>query len=86
MVATIQSFLAGFNQILQTRLMCIGDRKGMVLTDTISRVQPQRVLELGCFLGYSAIRMAAALSSEGEVRVDAEGWVSDHSLVSGNDT
>lgn len=41
-------------------LINVGDEKGRILDDAISRAQPARILELGTYCGYSALRMAAA--------------------------
>ena len=39
----------------------VGDEKGEVLDSIVKRVQPQCVLELGTYCGYSALRMARAM-------------------------
>jgi catechol O-methyltransferase len=41
-------------------LINIGDEKGVILDDAVRRARPKRVLELGAYCGYSALRMAAA--------------------------
>jgi catechol O-methyltransferase len=41
-------------------LMNVGDEKGAILDEAVRRAQPKRVLELGAYCGYSALRMAAA--------------------------
>jgi catechol O-methyltransferase len=48
-------------------LMNVGDEKGVILERALSRVAPKRVLELGCYVGYSALRMAAQLPAGGHV-------------------
>jgi predicted O-methyltransferase YrrM len=45
-------------------LPIVGPRKGKVLAETIRRVKPKRVLEVGTLIGYSAILMAKELESE----------------------
>jgi catechol O-methyltransferase len=52
----------------QRFLMNVGDEKGLVLDEVVASLAPAaRVLELGCFCGYSAIRMARLLGGEGRV-------------------
>jgi catechol O-methyltransferase len=41
-------------------LMNVGDEKGRIVDDAIRRAKPARVLELGAYCGYSALRMAVA--------------------------
>jgi catechol O-methyltransferase len=41
-------------------LINVGDEKGRILDDAIRRASPKRVLELGTYCGYSAVRMAVA--------------------------
>jgi catechol O-methyltransferase len=41
-------------------LINVGDEKGRILDDAIAKAKPARVLELGTYCGYSALRMAAA--------------------------
>ena len=43
-------------------LINVGDEKGKLLDDVIERVKPRRVLELGAYVGYSALRIAQKLS------------------------
>ncbi len=47
----------GYNESF---LMNVGDEKGLILDAAIERAQPARVLELGTYCGYSAVRMATA--------------------------
>src|SRR5262245_41869297 len=42
-------------------LMNVGDRKGEILDAELRRARPARVLEIGAFCGYSAVRMARLL-------------------------
>ena len=41
-------------------LINVGDEKGRILDAAIEEARPRRVLELGTYCGYSALRMAAA--------------------------
>jgi catechol O-methyltransferase len=41
-------------------LMNVGDEKGRILDRAIERARPSRILELGTYCGYSALRMARA--------------------------
>jgi catechol O-methyltransferase len=41
-------------------LINVGDEKGLILDAAIRRAKPRRVLELGAYCGYSALRMAVA--------------------------
>ncbi|MGH3935254.1 MAG: O-methyltransferase [Pseudonocardiaceae bacterium] len=42
-------------------MMNVGDEKGEILDAAIRRAQPQRLLELGTYCGYSALRMARVM-------------------------
>jgi catechol O-methyltransferase len=48
-------------------LINVGDEKGAILEAAIDRVKPLRVLELGAYVGYSALRMARRLPAVGRV-------------------
>jgi catechol O-methyltransferase len=39
----------------------VGDEKGALLDDALRRAAPQRILELGTYCGYSALRMARVM-------------------------
>ena len=41
----------------------VGDEKGLILDAAVARAQPRRILELGTYCGYSALRMAVAAPS-----------------------
>ena len=41
-------------------MMNVGDEKGAILDAAIRRTQPRRLLELGAYCGYSALRTARA--------------------------
>jgi catechol O-methyltransferase len=43
-------------------LINVGDEKGQILDGAIDRVQPRRLLELGTYCGYSALRTARRMS------------------------
>jgi catechol O-methyltransferase len=42
-------------------MMNVGDEKGLILDRAIARVRPRRLLELGTYCGYSALRTARAM-------------------------
>ena len=42
-------------------MMNVGDEKGVILDRAIERARPQRLLELGTYCGYSALRTARAM-------------------------
>jgi catechol O-methyltransferase len=42
-------------------MMNVGDEKGEILDRAIARAKPQRLLELGAYCGYSALRTARAM-------------------------
>jgi catechol O-methyltransferase len=42
-------------------MMNVGDEKGAILDKAVERVRPHRLLELGTYCGYSALRMAKAM-------------------------
>jgi catechol O-methyltransferase len=48
-------------------LINVGDEKGKLLDSSISRVQPRRVLEVGAYVGYSALRIARMLPAGGQL-------------------
>ena len=41
-------------------LINVGDEKGEILDGAVRRARPKRILELGTYCGYSALRMASA--------------------------
>jgi catechol O-methyltransferase len=45
-------------------MMNVGDEKGEILDGVIRRVQPRRLLELGTYCGYSALRMVRVMPSD----------------------
>lgn len=48
-------------------MMTIGQKKGEVLAETVKDKDPKKILEIGTYVGYSAIVMADAL--EGNVEI-----------------
>ncbi len=50
----------GYNESI---LINVGDEKGLILDAAIARARPSRILELGTYCGYSALRMAVAAPS-----------------------
>jgi catechol O-methyltransferase len=40
--------------------MNVGDEKGVILDQALANAKPERILELGTYCGYSALRMAIA--------------------------
>jgi catechol O-methyltransferase len=55
-IATVDEFAYG-----QKFLINVGDEKGEILDDAIRRAEPRRLLELGTYCGYSALRTARAM-------------------------
>lgn len=51
----------------QSFLMNVGDEKGEILDAAVRRAAPRRVLELGTYCGYSALRIARAMPAGGHV-------------------
>ena len=45
-------------------MMNVGDEKGEILDAAVRRVQPQRLLELGTYCGYSALRMVRVMPGD----------------------
>jgi catechol O-methyltransferase len=48
-------------------LINVGDKKGPILDDAIRTARPKLVLELGTYIGYSALRMARCLPEGGRI-------------------
>lgn len=42
-------------------MMNVGDEKGAILDRIVQRTHPQKILEIGAYCGYSALRMARAM-------------------------
>jgi catechol O-methyltransferase len=51
----------------QSFMMNVGDEKGQILDDAVRRARPRRLLELGAYCGYSALRMARVMSQEAKL-------------------
>jgi len=58
-VRTIDEFCYGHSV-----MMNVGDEKGEILDRAVRRAQPRRLLELGAYCGYSALRMARAMPAD----------------------
>ncbi len=54
-LATIDTFATEMSMLVN-----VGDEKGALLDAAVRRVDPKRVLELGTYCGYSALRIAGA--------------------------
>jgi catechol O-methyltransferase len=48
-------------------MMNVGDEKGEILDRAIQRMRPRRLLELGTYCGYSALRMIRAMPSNAQL-------------------
>ena len=48
-------------------LMNIGPEKGKILVDTIKKNKSKKILELGSFLGYSAVLIGMTIDDDGEL-------------------
>jgi catechol O-methyltransferase len=48
-------------------MMNVGDEKGEILDQAVRRAQPRRILELGTYCGYSALRMARVMPEDGRL-------------------
>lgn len=51
----------------QKYLINLGDEKGAILDTVLDRIKPIRVLELGAYVGYSALRIARKLPPGGHL-------------------
>lgn len=45
-------------------LMNVGDEKGLILDEAVKNARPKVIVELGCYIGYSTIRMAKVSSND----------------------
>ena len=54
----------------QSFLINVGDEKGRILDSAVARAKPAKVLELGTYCGYSALRMAVAAPSTKIVSIE----------------
>jgi catechol O-methyltransferase len=48
----------------QSFMMNVGDEKGEILDRAVKRTRPRRILELGTYCGYSALRMSRVMPAE----------------------
>ncbi|HEV7862606.1 MAG TPA: O-methyltransferase [Acidimicrobiia bacterium] len=48
----------------RSMMMNVGDEKGEILDRAVGRVQPRRLLELGTYCGYSALRMSRVMADD----------------------
>ena len=51
----------------RSAMMNVGDEKGEILDRAVRRVQPRRLLELGTYCGYSALRMARVMPPDAQL-------------------
>jgi catechol O-methyltransferase len=61
-IATLDAFASR-----EKLLINIGDEKGAILDQAVRRAAPRRALELGAYVGYSALRIARALPAGGHL-------------------
>jgi catechol O-methyltransferase len=63
----IDAAIAAIDRFAQKHkfLINVGDEKGAILDAAVDRIKPRRVLELGAYVGYSALRMARRLAPGG---------------------
>ena len=62
--------LAAIDEFARTKkyLMNVGEDKGRIVTDLIKEIQPQTMVELGGYVGYSCILFGAAVREAGGKR------------------
>jgi catechol O-methyltransferase len=65
----VEAAIRAIDEYAYTRrfLINVGDEKGAILDAAVRRVQPQRALELGAYVGYSALRIARLLPAGGRL-------------------
>ena len=51
----------------QKFLINVGDKKGLLLDAVVDRVKPKRAIEVGAYIGYSALRIARRLPEGGHL-------------------
>jgi len=61
-IATLDQFASR-----EKLLINVGDEKGAILDQAVRRAAPRRALELGAYVGYSALRIARALPTGGHL-------------------
>lgn len=68
-----QSVLKAIDQYAQRSwLMNIGEDKGLILDQTLSDRKPKSVLEIGAYVGYSAVRISSQLDQPGAKVISLE--------------
>eukprot|EP00931_Biecheleriopsis_adriatica_P124187 TRINITY_DN9929_c1_g1_i1.p1 TRINITY_DN9929_c1_g1~~TRINITY_DN9929_c1_g1_i1.p1 ORF type:complete len:830 (+),score=177.74 TRINITY_DN9929_c1_g1_i1:144-2492(+) len=71
--AAIESFGSSVLSTSRSWLKVVGDRKANILTAAACGAPPlTRVLEIGCYCGYSALRLAAALPATQVITMDVD--------------
>jgi catechol O-methyltransferase len=65
----VPSVIAAIDKFAYSKkwLMNVGDVKGVILDQAVQRARPALVLELGTYLGYSALRMSQFLAPGGRI-------------------
>jgi catechol O-methyltransferase len=58
-IRTVDEFAYGHSYLIN-----VGDEKGEILDAAIRRVEPRRLLELGTYCGYSALRTARVMTED----------------------
>jgi catechol O-methyltransferase len=58
-IRVVDSFCRDYSYLIN-----VGDEKGAILDEAVRRVRPRRLLELGTYCGYSALRMARMMPSD----------------------
>jgi catechol O-methyltransferase len=77
-----EAILAAVDSFSGRWMMNLGPRKGLVLDEAVDRVGARRILELGAYFGYSAIRMAHRAGPEASV-ISIEASPDRHAVSSG---
>ena len=64
---SLQKVIAAIDQYARTQkyLMNVGEDKGKTVTDLITRLKPTRMVELGGYVGYSAVLFGDAFRKAG---------------------
>ena len=69
-------------ETLRAPQMLTGPVEGRLLEFLVFALQPQRVLELGTYSGYSALSMAAAMPDDGEL-ITCDVWEEANEVARG---
>jgi len=51
----------------RSAMMNVGDEKGAILDEAVQRARPRRILELGAYCGYSALRIARVMPADAAI-------------------